>query len=228
MRDGRATVLALALMRVATMLLSVFMLKSAFGFPDVLRSAPEVILERFAANEVLVRVSYFIYMASSLLTVPLSWALAKRLQATRSQGLLGPLVHIGGLAALVQCIGLVRWQTVVPYLAHRHATQPSADVLTIFDVVHRLAGMGIGEHLGYLAIGTWTILLGVLVARHADFPRWAGIAGIIAGALLMLSAFEPILGAAAPWLDGLNFRANTIWSVWMLILAALNYRSSRT
>lgn len=127
---------------------------------------------------------------------------------------------------MLQCIGLVRWQTVVPYLAARYARHPSPEMLTAFEAVHRLVGMGIGEHLGYLAMGTWTVLLGLVVARHPGFPRWLGIAGIVVGVSLAVSALEPLLGAAVPGLASLNFRANAAWSVWMIALAGLNLRAS--
>ena len=65
----------------------------------------------------------------------------------------------------------------------------------LFATLHRLLGVGIGEHLGYLFTGLWTLLVAASilvtasyrVARHHRFP--IGIALLI-GTLEFVGPFE--------------------------------------
>ena len=84
-------------------------------------------------------------------------------------------VVVGVTAALVQALGLLRWVFLVPHLARESAS--GADPKTIdlvFQSFHRYLGVAVGEHLGYLGTGAWTILfvdrlqLGGAAARGHD------------------------------------------------------------
>jgi hypothetical protein len=76
---------------------------------------------------------------------------------------------IGTGAALVQTLGLVRWPFVVPELARRHVAVDNAEttdaaatrrtIEAVFAMLHRLLSVGIGEHLGYVLTGLWTLLV---------------------------------------------------------------------
>ena len=41
-----------------------------------------------------------------------------------------------------------------------------AGTAIVFETLHRYAGVGIGEHLGYLLTGVWTILVGVATLHN--------------------------------------------------------------
>ena len=56
----------------------------------------------------------------------------------------------------------------------------------VFQSFHRYLGVAVGEHLGYLFTGAWSVLTGVALIQAANMPWWAGVAGIVVGALLMI------------------------------------------
>ena len=86
----------------------------------------------------------------------------------------------GVLAAAVQFLGLIRWPYLVPYLARTFFDPSSSEatrdaVAVVFQAFHRYAGVAIGEHLGYLFTGLWTLLVGVAMTQGDVFPSgWAG------------------------------------------------------
>src|SRR5688572_1212192 len=95
---------------------------------------------------------------------------------------------VGSAAALVQALGLVRWPFAVPELARRYvaADGPEAaatrrSVEMTFATLHRLLGVGVGEHLGYLMTGLWTLLVGFSVLATSVVPGWLGIIGLPIG-----------------------------------------------
>jgi hypothetical protein len=113
---------------------------------------------------------------------------------------------------------------VVPLLARRYvdprATQTqreSAELL--FDALHRYLGVGVGEHLGYLFTGAWTILTGILVLSSPAFPAWLGWLAIPIGVSLLIGALE-FVGANEPkgWsvAERLTPIAYIAWSLWLV------------
>ena len=137
-------------------------------------------------------------------------------------------IVVGAAAALVQALGLVRWPFAVPELARRYVASdgPDADVTrrtieVTFAAFDRLFGVGIGEHLGYLLTGAWTLLIGVSIMSTAVLPAWLGVIGLPIGVALLIGALEFV---------GPNERngwrlAGTIvpvayiaWSLWLVAL----------
>ncbi len=92
--------------------------------------------------------------------LPLAVLLAVVLGA--SPALTGLSIAVGVVAALVQGLGLVRWPFAVPELARRYVAAPDGPdgdatrgtVEVVFATLHRLLGVGVGEHLGYLFTGS--------------------------------------------------------------------------
>jgi hypothetical protein len=102
---------------------------------------------------------------------------------------------IGVLAAVVQFLGLARWPFLVPALARayvdRAASQATREAITVaFESFHRYLGMGIGECLGYLLTGAWTMLVGVAMLESSAFETWLAWPGIIIGAFLIVGSRE--------------------------------------
>ena len=136
---------------------------------------------------------------------------------------------VGVLAAAVQFLGLSRWPFLVPYLA-RTMAEPSITpaakeaVDVVFQSFNRYLGVAVGEHLGFLFTGLWSILVGAAITQSAVLPTWIGIAGIVVGVVLMLCSLE-FVGPFEP--DGWKFAATVtpfayiVWSLWLLVLGIL-------
>ena len=174
-------------------------LGSAFDYPDILRREPDEILRRFHAGGagLILRWEAFLLSALALL-LPLAVLLSVVLAAPPALTALS--IIVAATAALVQVLGLVRWPFAVPELARRYVAAPDGPagdatretvVTVVFATLHRLLGVGIGEHLGYLFTGLWTLLVGGL-DPHRDRP--AGLAraslGIPIGVALLVGTLE--------------------------------------
>jgi hypothetical protein len=128
------------------------------------------------------------------------------------------------LAALVQFLGLVRWPFLVPYLA-RVAAEPEANaarreaVDIVFQSSNRYLGVAVGEHLGYLLTGGWSVLVGAALTQTTVAPGWLGIPGVVVGALLMLCSLEFVGGhEPAGWKVAAALTPITYiaWSLWLI------------
>ena len=78
-------------------------------------------------------------------------------------------------------LGLLRWVYLVPALARADAdpsltpAQRAANAI-VFHALHQYLGVGVGEHLGYLFTGIWSVLIGVAVIQGNGAPVLARMA----------------------------------------------------
>jgi hypothetical protein len=198
----------------------------AFDYPNILRKEPHEVLTRFHAGGSGLILRWEALLVSALAMLPLVALLAVTLGAPPALTLAA--VVVGSAAALVQALGLVRWPFAVPELARRYVATDGQDgagtrdtIVVVFAALHRLLGVGIGEHLGYLLTGVWTLLVAASLLSTAALPGWLGIAGIPIGAALLVGTLEfvgpneergwPLAGTIVPI-------AYIAWSLWLVAL----------
>jgi hypothetical protein len=198
----------------------------AFDYPNILRKEPHEILTRFHAGGSGLILRWEALLISALAMLPLVALLAVSLSAPPALTVV--TIVVGSAAALVQALGLVRWPFAVPELARRYVAAGGPDAIAerhsiqlVFATLHRLLGVGIGEHLGYLLTGLWTLLVAASVLSTAVLPSWLGIAGIPIGAALLVGTLEfvgpseergwPLAGTIVPI-------AYIAWSLWLVAL----------
>jgi hypothetical protein len=204
-----------------------FELGRSFDYPDILRRDPDEILRRFAAGGAGLILRWEALLVSALLMLPLAALLAVVLAAPPALTVLA--IVVGATAALVQGLGLVRWPFGVPELARRYVAAPDgpagdatrASVEIVFATLHRLLGVGIGEHLGYLFTGLWTLLVAASILSTLVLPAWLGIIGVPIGIALLVGTLEfvgpnerdgwRLAGVIVPI-------AYIAWSVWLVLL----------
>jgi hypothetical protein len=200
------------------------LLGKRFEYPDILRRPASEVLERFRAGGSGLILLWWTFMLSGLLLI----AGAVLLGQVLGFGFIVPVATtIGVLAGFVQTLGLLRWVYVVPGLARAY-TDPSAGpdqkevTAAIFRALHQYLGVGVGEHLGYLLTGLWSLLVGIAVIGDGTaLPVWLGWPGIVIGAGLVVASAEflgpneergwRLAGAAIPILY-------VAWSFWLLAM----------
>jgi hypothetical protein len=226
--DARQITAVLSIVVPIVFNLAFFELGRAFDYPSILRRPPDEILRRFAAGGAGLLLRWHLLFLSALAMLPLAVLLAVVLDAGP---VLTPLtLVVGVVAALVQAIGLARWPFAVPELARRYvaADGPDAEatrrsVEVVFAVLHRYLGVGIGEHLGYLATGLWTMLVAASILVGTVLPGWLAIVGLIVGIALLVGTLE-FVGPNEP--EGWELAGTIVpiayiaWSVWLILLGA--------
>lgn len=198
-------------------------LAAQFEYPDVLRRPTEEVLSRFRDGGSSLVLLWWAFAMTAVLFAPLA-VLASGALSAAEPVLLSIGTSVGVLAALVQFLGLIRWPFLVPYLA-RAMNEPEASVAkkeaidVVFQSFNRYLGVAVGEHLGFLLTGSWSILVGVAMIQDRQLPAWLGIAGIVIGAILAACSLE-FVGAFEP--RGWKLAAATtpiayvIWSLWLV------------
>jgi hypothetical protein len=84
--------------------------------------------------------------------------------------------------------------------------------------------VGIGEHLGYLLTGLWTLLVAGSILSTDVLPGWLGAIGVPIGIALLVGTLEfvsanekdgwPLAGTIVPI-------AYIAWSIWLILIGIL-------
>ena len=201
-----------------------FLLARRFDYPDILRNPTAEVLRRFQAGGVRLKLLWYGFMLTAVLLAPLAVLLGQVL-ARDSLAIVPTATVVGVLAAAVQFLGLARWPFLVPALARKYHDPASSEAtreatVVVFESFHRYLGVAIGECLGYLFTGAWTVLVGVAMLQSSAFEPWLAWPGIaiglflVAGSLEFVGRFEEngwiLAGAIVPI-------AYIAWSLWLVI-----------
>jgi hypothetical protein len=199
------------------------LLARLFEYPAVLRSPVGSILSRFQAGGLRLKLVWYGFMLTAVLFAPLAVLLGQVLARDNLQ-IVPVMTTIGVLAAVVQFLGLARWPFLVPALARAYENPDSSPATreataVVFDSFNRYLGVAVGECLGYLLTGTWSVLVAVAMLQSSVFEAWLAWPGIAVGALLVVGSFEFVGGFEENgWkLAGTIVPiAYTVWSLWLV------------
>jgi hypothetical protein len=81
--------------------------------------------------------------------------------------------------------------------------------------------VGIGEHLGYLATGAWTLLVSASIVGGGVVPAWLAIAGVVIGVAIFVGTLE-FVGPNEP--EGWALAGTIVpiayiaWSIWLILI----------
>src|SRR5687767_4757331 len=200
-----------------------FLLGRRFDYPAILRQPTGEILRRFQGGGTALKLTWHGFFLTAVAFVPLV-ILVSQVLAEDDLAVVPMATTFGVLAAAVQFLGLIRWPYLVPYLARTYldpsASEATRDgVVVAFQAFHRTLGVAVGEHLGYLFTGLWTLLVGAAMTRSAAFPAWLGWPGVVLGLALVVGSFEfvgrfeetgwTLAGKLVPV-------AYVLWSLWLV------------
>jgi hypothetical protein len=201
-----------------------FLLGRRFDYPSILRSPTEDVLSRFKAGGVGLKLLWYGFMLTAVLLAPLAVLLGQVL-GRDGLAIIPTATVIGVLAAVVQFVGLARWPFLVPTLARKYDDPASSEAtreatVVVFESFHIYLGVAIGECLGYLFTGAWTVLVGVAMLQSSAFAAWLAWPGVAIGLCLVVGSLEfvgrfeekgwKLAGTVVPI-------AYTAWSLWLVI-----------
>jgi hypothetical protein len=74
--------------------------------------------------------------------------------------------------------------------------------------------MAVGENLGYMFTGVWTILISLAMTKSPMFKAWFGWAGVVLGIGVLAGVLEP---AGIELAGTINAIAYSVWALWLVI-----------
>ena len=200
------------------------LLSVTFEYPDILREPAGYVLERFDAGGAGLVATWYGFMLTAVLFVPLVVLVHRVLAGDgREAGepfYLGLATAFGVVAGVMQFLGLARWSFLVPYLADTYTDPASSEatreaVAVVFEAFNRYAGVAVGEHLGYLFTGLWTALVALAMFGSAlPARRWLSLLGMVSAAGVLVGTLEPAGFEAAANIVVVGY---ILWSIWLAL-----------
>ena len=203
---------ALLLLQALLLFVPLAVLGAAVGWPASLDDPASVALPRLLENEGAVRAGYLVYLAYSVLLLPVAVWTARAFDVDLDTPLAQVALGFAVASMVARCLGIVRWLDAMPVLASDY--QSASDDVTRaatagqYDALNAYGG-SIGELLGVsLFAALWLVLL--LVGARGRVPRWLATAGFAAAVLLALPLVE-LAGYDAGPLTTIGTTALQLW-----------------
>jgi hypothetical protein len=195
------------------------LLSMTFEYPDILREPTGYVLRRFDAGGIGLVAIWYGFMLTAVLFVPLA-VLVHKVMARQDTPYMAVATAFGVVAGVVQFLGLVRWPFLVPYLADTYLDPASSvatreSVAVVFGAFNQYAGVGVGENLGYLFTGLWTLLVALaMFGSPLPLRRWLGLLGAVSAVVIVVGMLEPAgFGPAA----NIVVVGYILWSIWLAL-----------
>jgi len=194
-------------------------LQLSFEYPDILRQPAITVMEKFVAGGIGLIATWYAMVISAFLFIPIAILLHPFL-AQKDSNFMQVGTVFGITAGIVEMLGFIRWPFLVPSLAQTYLDPISSEatraaVTVTFSAFNQYAGVGMGEHLGYLFTALWTILTGITMMKSPHFRGWLGWVGIFSAVGILFGLLEP---AGLPLAGLINAFAYIVWAVWMVIV----------
>jgi hypothetical protein len=195
------------------------LLSVTFEYPDILREPAGQVLRRFDAGSSSLIAIWYGFMLTAVLFVPLAVLVHKAL-VREDTPYMSVATAFGVVGGVVQFLGLVRWPFLVPYLADTYLDPASSaatreSVAVVFQAFNQYAGVGVGENLGYLFTGLWTLLVALaMFGSPLPFRRWLGLLGVASAAGIVVGMLEPAGFEPAAEIVVVGY---ILWSVWLAL-----------
>ncbi len=214
---ARRAFLITALLHFALLTGGFFTLAPLFGFPDILRAPSVERMAAFRAHEAPIVAAYYAMALSGITQIALAVLGHRALLVRDSTLALGALIA-GVLGGAWQAMGFIRWAVTVPYLAAAmaDASAESANTIALMEgLLNRYAGMAIGEHLGFVGQGMWTLLFGAAAFNSRTLPRTLSVIGWVFGVAFLAASLEQ-LGVSA--LGQITTPLTAAWFGWIIMV----------
>lgn len=198
-------------------------LQQQFEYPDILRQPTGDILTKFQAGGSSLIAVWYVLTLTAVLFIPVVLLMHRVLAQTEASIILWVATVFGIVAGLAQTLGFLRWPFLVPYLAQSYLARGASEAqrsaaAIVFEAFHRYAGMAVGEHLGYLSTSVWTLLVGWLMLRSAQFGRWLGVSGMILAIGVAAGLLEPAGVEIAGTINAISYLA---WAIWLMVVGVV-------
>lgn len=208
----------LTLLHAALLVSGFLILADQFAFPEILRASSQERLGLFHQNQTIITGAYYLMALSGLTQVVLAVMFHQSFARPGSTLLQLALVS-GILAGVFQVLGFIRWPIAVPYLADQMVQASTDEMRAIVGLLegllNRYAGMAIGEHLGFVGQGFWTIFISLAMFQGRLFAAPYGLVGLVLGCLLVVSSLEQ-LGGAFEFVGFLSAPVSAAWLGWLV------------
>lgn len=201
-------------------------LQSVFDFPDILRKSTDEIFTLFHKNRSAIIPTYYGFTLTGVTFILISLFSYRALKKT-DRDMLFVAAVVGTICGILQSVGYIRWAFLIPVLDN-HLQNPALtqsgkeSIEFILESFHTYAGVALGENLGFVFQGLWTIIFSIALLKHPAFNNWLGRVGIVSGIGILIYSLEQFGGIFSS-LGIINIIVQSLWASWLIVIAYVFY-----
>jgi hypothetical protein len=88
----------------------------------------------------------------------------------------------------------------------------------VFEALHRYLGVTIGEHLGYMLTGFWSLIVSIAIVQTGIVAPWLGWAGVVPALGILAGTLEEAGWKPAAMVNAVSY---ILWSIWLVALGIM-------
>ncbi len=159
------------------------LLAQIFGYPEIIREKPGVVLTELHKHASVVPYLYLGVAYSGGLVVFVA-VLLKKVFEKETNAVWVDLGQISGvLSGFTFLFGLMRWLVLFPWLADLYANQQADPKILelLFEAFNSYVGFSVAEHVGFLFLSLMLIFFSLTILNSKLIPAWVGWLGLLVG-----------------------------------------------
>lgn len=169
------------------------MLEKYFGYPEIIRESPQVILQRLYETRHIVPYLYYIGVGGAGICVFFISLLLRRIFKLAGDDIWSYLGKYCGMVMGV-CLyaGIIRYTFLFPELAQYRidGAYDSRTIDLVFNAFNIYVGNSIAEHVQFMFMFFWVLFFSIAILKTKIINKWIGVFGIILGILIFYGNLE--------------------------------------
>jgi hypothetical protein len=170
-----------------------FMLMGQYGYPELIRESPQVILSSLYQARSVLPYLYYAGVGGAGLGIIFLAILLGKILAKAGETTFGELgKYCGMINGLCLYGGILRWTFLFPKLAEfRIEGSYDANAIDlVFKSFNTYVGDTIAEHVGFTFMFLWILFFCIAILKTGLLNRWIAIVGMALGALVLYGNTE--------------------------------------
>ena len=195
-------------------------LKVLFGYPDIIRAEPAVILHRLAERIGTVPLVYYFGIGMSGVLMGAFYIHLYRIARSAGDEDFAPYgCFCGATAGTLLFVGILRYAFLFPLLALQREANPGNAVLieNIFYAMNMYVGNSVAEHAQFIFSGIAIYMMGRSILRYKYVPAANGYFALVGSFLLFYGSAEPF---GLPLAFAVNRIASAAMVLWLFFMGA--------
>ncbi len=196
-------------------------LTQVFGYPDIIRQSPSVIMEKlYETRHIVPFLYYFGVGGAGLSTIFFAVFFGKMLRLKGDDTWAAPGKICGVISGTLLYIGIIRYSILFPKLAElRHTGEyPPEMIDLVFRTMNIYVGESVAEHAQFLFTALMMTFWGISICKTRLLPLWLAYSAFIIALVDIIGNFEHFGFSFA---FAFNRTGPKMYALWMLISGAI-------
>lgn len=170
-----------------------FVLGKVFGYPEIIRETPSVILGRLYKMRSSVPYLYYIGVGGAGLGIFFLSLLLRKILLLAGEDFWGYLgKNSGMIVGVLLYAGIIRWTFLFPMLAllRVEGTYDPQLIDLVFEAFNTYVGDSVAEHVQFTFMFFWLMGFCVAMLKTKIVSKWIAVSGLVIGAIILYGNLE--------------------------------------